>query len=71
MSTAPDTLFETIAREVLNIPTLATRGRDALDFHDVGVVSLKRALTRAYAAGCDATARQFFASLTISKGDRP
>jgi hypothetical protein len=44
MSTALDTLLETIARDVLAIPTLATRGRDALDFHDVGVVSLKRAL---------------------------
>ena len=70
MSTALDTQIETIAREVLNIPTLATRGRDALDFHDVGVVSLKRALTRAYVAGCDATAKQFFASLTINKGGR-
>jgi len=71
MSTSLDTLFETIAREVLNVPTLATRGRDPLDFHDVGVVSLKRALRRAYVAGCDATAKQFIASLTISKGDRP
>lgn len=71
MSTALDTLFETIARDELAIPTLATRGRDALDFHDVGVVSLKRALRRAYAAGCDATAKQLFASLTINKGDRP
>ena len=70
MSTALDTLFETIAREVLNIPTLATRGRDALDFHDVGVVSIERALRRAYVAGCDDTAKQFFASLTINKGDR-
>lgn len=71
MSSALDTLLDAIARDVLNIPTLATRGSDALDFHDVGVVSLKRALKRAYAAGCDATARQFFASLTINKGDRP
>jgi hypothetical protein len=71
MSTALDRLLETIARDVLAIPTLATRGRDALDFHDVGVVSLKRALKRAYAAGCDATAKQFFAALTINKGDRP
>ena len=69
MSAALDQLLETIAREELFIPTLATRGRDALDFHDVGVVSLKRALKRAYVAGCDATARQFFASLTTSKGD--
>ncbi|MEQ1615995.1 MAG: hypothetical protein ABL904_24820 [Hyphomicrobiaceae bacterium] len=71
MSTILDALLETIAREVLNIPNLATRGRDALDFHNVGVVSLQRALNRAYAAGCDATARQFFASLTITKGDQP
>ena len=70
MSTALDTLFETIAREVLDIPTLATQGRDALDFHNVGVVSLKRALTRAYVAGCDATAKQLFSPLTINKGDR-
>lgn len=70
MNTALDTLFETIAREVLDIPTLATQGHDALDFHDVGVVSLKRALARAYAAGCDATAKRCLSSLTINKGDR-
>ncbi len=70
MSTALDKVLETIARDVLNIPTLETRGRDALDFHDVGVVSVKCALRRAYVAGCDATAKQFFASLTINKGDR-
>jgi hypothetical protein len=71
MSTGIRTLLETIAREGLRIPTLTVRGRDALDFHDVGVVSVERALRRAYVAGCDATAKQFFASLTINKGDRP
>lgn len=71
MSAALGALLETIAREELAIPTLATRGRDALDFHDVGVVSLKRALRRSYVAGCDAMAKQLIASLTISKGDRP
>lgn len=70
MSTALDMLLETIASEVLGIPTLATRGRDALDFHDVGVVSLKRALKQAYTAGYDATAKRFCASLTIDQGDR-
>lgn len=70
MSAALDALLETIASEELAITTLATRGRDALDFHDVGVVSLKRALRRAYVAGCDATAKQFIASITISTGDR-
>ena len=69
MSTERDKLFETIAREELFIPTLAKRGLDALDFHDVGVVSIKRALHRAYAAGCDATAKQFFTLLKINKGD--
>ena len=69
MSTERDKLFETIAREELFIPTLAKRGLDALDFHDVGVVSIKRALHSAYLAGCDATAKQFFSSLTINKGD--
>lgn len=71
MSAALDALLEKIAREELAIPTLVTRGRDALDFHDVGIVSLKRALRRAYVAGCNATAKQFITSLTISKGDRP
>ncbi len=70
MNTPLDTLFETIAREVLDIPTLAKRGRDALDFHELGVVSIKRALHSAYLAGCDVTAKQFFSSLTINKGDR-
>lgn len=70
MSSALDALLETIAREELAIPTLAARGRDALDFHDVGVASLKRALRRAYAAGCDATAKRFTASFIIGNGDR-
>lgn len=44
-------LFERIAREHLGIETLKERGRDALDFHDVGVASLTRALAAAYEAG--------------------
>lgn len=68
MSTSLDQLLETIAREELFVPTLAVRGRDALDFHDVGVVSLKRALARAYAAGCDVTANRLATSLTIGIG---
>lgn len=69
MSAALGTILDIIAREELNIITLRPRGRDALDFHDVGVVSLKRALERAYTAGCNATAKQFVASLTIAGGD--
>ena len=46
-----DTLLERIAQKHLSIETLATRNHDALDFHDVGVASLKAALTAAYQAG--------------------
>jgi hypothetical protein len=70
MNTALDTLFETIAREVLRIPTLATRGWDSLDFHEVGVLSIKEALHLAYLAGCAATTEQFVSSNSNHKGDR-
>jgi hypothetical protein len=66
MNAALDTLFETIAREVLRIPTLATRGRDSLDFHELGVLSIKEALHLAYLAGCAATAKQIASSPTIN-----
>lgn len=42
-----------IAREELGIETLEVRGRDRLDFHDVGVAGLRRALERAYEMGRD------------------
>lgn len=42
---------EQIAREHLGIPTLAPRGLDRLDFHDLGVRALQAALDAAYAAG--------------------
>ena len=71
MSKPIDDLLETIAREELRIPSLRPRGRDALDFHEVGVLSVRDALARAYAAGCDATAKKLFGSLNITKGDLP
>jgi hypothetical protein len=40
-----------IAREELGIETLVERGRDRPDFHDVGVMGLRRALKRAYQLG--------------------
>jgi hypothetical protein len=40
-----------IALKELKIPTLEPRGRDHLDFHEVGVMSLSEALTAAYKAG--------------------
>ncbi len=48
---APLELLEGLAREHLGIETLATRNRDCLDFHDVGVGCLKSALEAAFAAG--------------------
>lgn len=44
MSIPTDGLLEVIAREELNVPTFIPRGNDALDFHNVGVVALGRAL---------------------------
>ncbi len=43
--------FTQIAREHLGIETLESRGRDALDFHEVGVAGLSAALEAAYRAG--------------------
>jgi len=40
-----------IAREHLDIPTLEPRHMDSLDFHNVGVVGVARALDAAYRAG--------------------
>jgi len=40
-----------IAQDVLHISTLEVRGRDALDFHEVGVRDLEQALVRAYQSG--------------------
>lgn len=45
-------VLEQIAREELGIETLATRQSDALDFHDVSVAGLRRALAAAFHAGC-------------------
>lgn len=47
--------LERIAREELGIETLAERGRDRLDFHDLGVVGLRAALRRAYEMGRQST----------------
>lgn len=51
MATRKRDIYTTIAYEHLGIETLETRGRDALDFHEVGVASLKDALKAAYRAG--------------------
>jgi hypothetical protein len=40
-----------------SVETLETRNRDALDFHDVAVWSIRQALAEAYAAGQAAAKR--------------
>lgn len=40
-----------IAFQELGVETLEVRGRDSLDFHDLSVASIKRALERAFEAG--------------------
>ena len=40
-----------IAKKVLSIETLETRKMDSLDFHDVAVWQVKKALEAAYQAG--------------------
>jgi hypothetical protein len=51
---AVDAELAGIARRVLQIPTLAGRGADRLDFHEVGVHALREALRLAYQAGLTA-----------------
>ena len=51
---AVDLRVEQIARRLLGIPTLAERGSDTLDFHEVSVRQIKLALRVAYEAGRNA-----------------
>jgi hypothetical protein len=44
-------LLERIARENLRIPTLHRRNSDGLDFHELAVWQIKKALAAAYEAG--------------------
>jgi hypothetical protein len=49
-----DRLLAGIAKRELRVPTLDLRNSDSLDFHEVDVWSLRRALRLAYRAGRDA-----------------
>lgn len=44
-------LITLIAKEVLGLTTLRTRRSDTLDFHELSVWQLRRALTLAFEAG--------------------
>ncbi len=47
----PNPLFERIACEHLHVETLAERRSDSLDFHEVSVWGIERALQAAFDAG--------------------
>jgi len=47
-------ILDKIAKEHLFIETLETRNRDGLDFHDLSVAGITKALESAYYAGYDA-----------------
>jgi hypothetical protein len=51
MTPAIRQILSGIAAKELNIPTLETRGRDRLDFHEVSVWSVAEALCTAYKVG--------------------
>ena len=50
-TTARRRTLDSIARSLLNIDTLDPQGRDHLDFHDVHVTLLRRAMEEAWKAG--------------------
>lgn len=56
MNAAHEKLLTRIAKEELDIDTLEHRNLDALDFYDLGVGSIRRALEAAFKAGMAAEA---------------
>ena len=44
-------VIDKLAALYLGVETLEVRGRDSLDFHDLSVTSIRRALEEAYEAG--------------------
>lgn len=46
-----NTTIENIAREILDLETLETRNMDGLDFHELSVWEIRKALEAAYNAG--------------------
>lgn len=46
-----DATIQAIARDLLGIETLETRHSDGLDFHDLAIWQIRKALTAAFEAG--------------------
>jgi len=53
-TTKRDQQLEAIAKTILDIPTLEARNSDRLDFHEVAVWQVRKALRKAYMAGYEA-----------------
>lgn len=51
MSNKVDQILRDIAKKELGLETLELRNRDSLDFHDLNVSSVKKALLEAFKAG--------------------
>jgi hypothetical protein len=51
LPTHRDAVVAAIARRILGLETLESRHQDRLDFHDIGVASLRDALAAAFEAG--------------------
>ena len=66
--TAVSAAIATIAREELGIRTLEIRGGDGVDFHDLHVGRIERAVTRAYREGGVAAVNRIFT--THKEGDQ-
>jgi hypothetical protein len=49
----PQSIKDSIAREILGIDSLETQNCDELDFHDVAVWTLDKALEASFQAGRD------------------
>jgi hypothetical protein len=64
-------LFTQIAREHLDIETLETRKMDGLDFHEVAVWQLEKALRAAYEAGRESMRRRRTKPTQPKKTPRP
>ena len=52
-----DAVINGIADKILGLETLETRNRDSLDFHDLSVWQIKKALEAAFQAGAEAAGR--------------
>lgn len=57
-----------IARDILGLETLEARNHDALDFHELGVWQIKKALDAAYQAGRQDAARPQFTGAEVPEG---